>query len=130
MESTLFEKIINRDIPAVFVYEDEVCVVVMDKFPSTRGQCLVIPREPIDYAFDMPDETYLHCMHIAKNIVHAIDAALEPVRTCMVIEGFEVPHAHIKIFPCYEEKLDTTGNTEASDNELKIIAEQITKNLI
>jgi len=128
--TTLFEKIIARDIPAVFVYEDEICVVIMDKFPTTRGQCLVIPREAIDYAFDLSEETYLHCMHIAKSIVHAIDVSLKPIRTCMVIEGFEVPHAHIKLFPCYEEALDTRQNTEMDDADLKMLAEQISKNIV
>ena len=113
--TTLFEKIIAREIPGVFVYEDDFCVVLMDKFPTTRGQCLVIPREPIDYAFDLSDETYLHCLRVTKEIVHAVDASLNPVRTCVAIEGFEVPHAHIKLFPCYEKVFRTdNGFDQAS----------------
>ena len=39
--TTIFTKIINREMPAQFVYEDEVCVVVMDKFPAIAGQTLI-----------------------------------------------------------------------------------------
>jgi histidine triad (HIT) family protein len=127
--TTLFEKIINREIPGIFVYEDDVCVVLMDKFPTTVGQCLVMPREAIDYAFDLSDETYLHCMRIAKQVVTAIDVALQPERTCLVIEGFEVPHAHIKLFPCYEKILLTDRGIETSDEELETMAQLIRAHL-
>ncbi|MCB9808797.1 HIT family protein [Candidatus Nomurabacteria bacterium] len=123
--TTLFQKIIDREIPAVFVYEDDQCVVIMDKFPTTRGQCLVIPRKPIDYAFDLDDVLYIHCLTIAKKIAHAIDQSLQPIRTCMVIEGFEVPHAHIKLFPCYEKKLVMSGGIEVDDVTLEKIAQQL-----
>ena len=97
----------------------------MDKFPATKGRRLIIPREPVDYAFDLSDETYLHCQKVAKKIVKAIDKALNPVRTCMVIEGFEVPHAHIKLFPCYEKNMIVGGGEMADDSELEKIASQI-----
>jgi histidine triad (HIT) family protein len=42
--NTIFTKIINREIPAQFVYEDAVCVVIMDKFPVVTGQVLIIPK--------------------------------------------------------------------------------------
>jgi len=123
---TIFEKIIVHEIPGVFLYEDDLCVVIMDAFPATRGQCLVIPREAIDYAFDCSDELYTHLMMVSKKIVHALDAALNPVRTCLVIEGFEVPHTHIKLYPVYEgNKLATLGTEQEDIAILKEIAEEI-----
>ena len=98
-EETIFSKIIAGDIPGVFLYEDEHCVVLMDAFPSLPGQSMVIPREPIDYFADAPDGLLSHLMLVAKKIARASDLAFATSRTCIVIEGFEVPHLHIKLYP-------------------------------
>lgn len=97
--STIFTKIINREIPGFFVYEDEVCVAILDKFPAVAGQAVVIPRAEIDYLFDLPDETYVHLCTVAKRVAKALDTVFETERTCLVVEGFEVPHVHIKLYP-------------------------------
>lgn len=126
--TSIFSKIIDGEIPAHSLYEDEYCIVILDKFPATRGQALVIPKKEVDYAFDMDDHLYIHCFTIARRMVKALDAALEPKRTCLVVEGFEVPHAHIKLFPCFEKKLPR-GGKEVSDEELTELARLITKQL-
>jgi histidine triad (HIT) family protein len=129
MSTSIFTKIINREIPAHFLYEDDYCVVILDKFPSVKGQSLVIPKKEIDYAFDLDDDTYLHLFKTAKKIAQASDKALDAKRTCLVVEGFDVPHVHIKIFPMQDTgtKLgeQLTQATEASNDELTIIATQI-----
>lgn len=99
MPETIFTKIINREIPGHFIYEDEVCVALLDAFPAVPGQTLVIPREPVAYLFDLPDATYRHLFAITKNIASVLDAEFETERTCLVVEGFEVPHTHIKLYP-------------------------------
>ena len=129
MADSIFSKIIRREIPAVFVYEDEVCVVIMDKFPSIKGQSLVIPKKQVDYAFELDDETYTHIFKVAKKIAIATDKALKTKRTCLVVEGFEVPHVHIKLYPIQEgrQNLSTalTAGPEASDEELSELATKI-----
>ncbi len=127
--STIFTKIINREIPAQFVYEDDVCVVVMDKFPAVEGQTLVISRREVDYIFDLPDDEYDHLFRIAKKIAKASDKVYDTIRTCVVVEGFEVPHVHIKIYPM-KDMSDNLGNTitkpsEASDEELQTQADRL-----
>ena len=47
-EPTLFEKIISREIPADFVYEDEVCVAFRDVNPQAPTHVLLVPRKPLD----------------------------------------------------------------------------------
>ena len=47
-EPTLFEKIINREIPADLVYEDEVCVAFRDVNPQAPTHVLIVPRKPLD----------------------------------------------------------------------------------
>ena len=122
---TIFQKIINREIPTVKLYEDLNCIVIMDKFPSTEGQSLVISKRVVDYAFDLDDTTYAHMMLVAKKIANATDKALNPYRTCLVIEGFEVPHAHIKLYPVTEKKIVTEMGPEKSDEELEEVDKKI-----
>lgn len=127
--SSIFTKIINREIPGQFIYEDEFCVAILDKYPAVKGQSLVIPKKDIDYAFDLDDDSYIHLFKIAKKIAKASDLALGAVRTCLVVEGFDVPHVHIKIYPM----LDTEKalgeimhqGEEASDEDLSLVATQI-----
>lgn len=126
-QKTIFQKIIDGEIPSVKIYEDDICIAIMDKYPESVGKCLVIPKEPIDYVFDLSDETYMHIMKITKQVVGAVDKALKPYRTCMVVEGFEVPHAHIKIYPMYSAELIYSGGKESSDEELETVAEKIRK---
>jgi histidine triad (HIT) family protein len=133
MSETIFSKIIRREIPAQFVFEDEICVVIMDKFPSVKGQTLVIPKKEVDYIFDLDDATYQHIFKIAKQVAKASDQALKPTRTCLAVEGFEVPHVHIKIYPVADTSNGLgpylNGGEMAEDSELADLAESIKKNL-
>ena len=127
--ASLFTKIINREIPAHFVYKDELCVVILDKFPTVKGQTLVIPKKNEDYVFELEDESYTHIMRIAKKIARASDHAFGTSRTCMVIEGFEVPHVHLKLYPMMKGDTDLAsklmGGAESDDETLAIIATQL-----
>ena len=121
----IFDKIISKEIPAQFVYEDEVCVVVMDKFPVVAGQVLIIPKQCADYIFSIDDETYAHLFVIAKKIAKALDATYSTLRTCVVVEGFEVAHAHIKLYPLTKTGFQMQGGKESSDEDLTQEAEKI-----
>ncbi len=133
--TTIYTKIINREVPAQFIYEDDICVVFMDKFPSVSGQSLVVPKREVDYVFDTTDEEYQHLMKIAKKVAVASDAALGTDRTCLVVEGFQVPHVHIKLYPIkiLEEKPRLSAITatynEESDAELARVAALIREHL-
>ncbi len=128
-EASIFTRIINREIPAHIVYEDDACIVILDKFPGIRGQSLVIPKQQATYIFDLDDSSYEHILMVSKKIAQALDTAFMTERTCLVIEGFEVPHVHIKLYPM----LSTTPNlshilvttSEASDTELQLLVEKI-----
>lgn len=128
--STIFTKIINREIQGFFVYEDEMCVVIMDKFPAVSGQVLVIPKEEVGYIFDLSTESYLHICQVSRKVAKALDAVFETERTCVVVEGFDVPHVHIRLYPMTnsEEPLGKVivQQTEADGNLLAEQAEKIT----
>jgi len=127
--STIFTKIINKEIPGHFLYEDDVCVAILDIFPTVKGQCLVIPKTEVDYAFDLDDETYTHVFNIAKKLALALDKAFGNTRTCLVVEGFDVPHMHIKMYPLTDADKPLGAKIalgkEADQEELKVVATQI-----
>ncbi|MFT7644909.1 MAG: histidine triad (HIT) family protein [Candidatus Paceibacteria bacterium] len=127
--TTIFSKIIAREIPAQFVYEDDICIVVMDKFPAVLGQTLVISKKEVDYILDLSDEDYSHLFMVAKKIAKASDKEFNAVRSCFVVEGFEVPHVHIKIYPMatIDENIGSvmTEQSEKSDEELQVMADKL-----
>ena len=120
--STIFSKIIAREIPGHFVYEDDFCVVIMDKYPAVLGQSMVILKREVDYLFTLEDEEYGRLLFVAKHVALASDKAFGVSRSCLVVEGFEVPHVHIKIYPT-PDTVTNLGNVmcervEARDDNL------------
>lgn len=121
------------EIPSYKIYEDEDAFVFLDAFPIVKGQTLVIPKKHLaPYMFDIDDETYKKLMLVAKKIAKAIDKALKPVKTGLVVEGLELDHIHIKLYPLsregfkhYTEPLEP----RPSDKEMREIAEKIKKSL-
>ena len=97
--ASIFTKILDGDIPGTFVYEDDRCAAFMDITPMTDGHVLVIPREEIDHWLDMPEELTSHLMAVAQKIGKAQKKAFSCERVGVMIQGFEVPHVHIHVFP-------------------------------
>ncbi len=124
MAETIFTKIINREIPAEIIYEDEHTIVIPDKFPSMRGQLLVITKREAPYLFALDDAEYHHIMDVVKHITRALDRAFDTTRTCAVIEGFEIPHIHIRLYPCRDEQI-LWERSEASEAELADVAARV-----
>lgn len=127
--TTIFTKIINRELPGHFVYEDDICVVLMDKYPAVIGQSMVILRRESPYLFDLTEEEYHHLFSIAKHVAKASDIVFKVDRSCLVVEGFEVPHVHIKIYPM-PQTTTNLGNvmcerTKAHDEDLEEYAKKI-----
>lgn len=97
--ASLFAEIIEGKRPGQFVYADEYCVALLDKFPSLPGQTLIVPRREVDYFTKLTNNELSHLMLVAKKLTTALDRAYKTERTCLVIEGFEVPHVHLKLYP-------------------------------
>ncbi len=131
-ENCIFCKIAKGEIPCYKIYEDEEFISFLDIFPSVRGQVLVIPKKHSEsYFFNLNDEEYSKILLVAKKIVKAIDKSLKPYKTGMIVEGLELDHLHIKLYPL--EKNDTYFNKilcrplepKPTEEEMKKIAEKI-----
>ena len=97
--ATIFTKIIEGDIPGHVVWSDEVCAAFLDLEPLTPGHVLVVPREEIDHWVDLPQATLAHLMEVSATIGRAQQKVFGSERVGMIVQGFEVPHAHLHVFP-------------------------------
>jgi diadenosine tetraphosphate (Ap4A) HIT family hydrolase len=96
---TLFTKIINREIPGRFVYEDDEVVAFLTIEPMTQGHTLVVPRAEIDQWQDIDSAVLGRIMSVAQLIGKAVCRAFDADRAGVIIAGLEVPHLHVHVFP-------------------------------
>ena len=96
--SSIFTKIIDRQIPAHIVAEDDDNIAFLDINPLTVGHTLVIPKKEVDYLFDLDDETYSSLNIFAKKVAIALKKVTGK-RIGTAVIGIEVPHAHIHLIP-------------------------------
>jgi len=116
---TLFTRIINKELPGKFVYEDEVAVGFLSINPIAPGHTLVVPRLEVDQWTDAPDDVLAHLTGVAKRIGIAVKAAFDAPRAGLIVAGLEVPHLHIHVIPAWSlGDFDFAKATPATDEEL------------
>jgi histidine triad (HIT) family protein len=101
--ASIFTKIVNGEIPAWKVAEDENYFAFLDIFPVAKGHTLVIPKKEVDYLFDLDDETYIGLQLFAKKVALGIQKAIPCKKVGVMVLGLEVPHAHIHLVPMQSE---------------------------
>lgn len=97
--ATLFTRIIEGEIPGVFVWKDDQCVAFMSINPLRPGHVLVVPRMEVDHWLDCPDELRDHLMSVARTIGKAQQQVYRSEKIGLMIAGLEVPHLHIHVVP-------------------------------
>jgi diadenosine tetraphosphate (Ap4A) HIT family hydrolase len=116
-ERTLFDEIIEQNIPAWVVWEDDSYLAFLTPFPNTPGLTVVIPKEnPGDYIFDVDDDATQGLMMAAKKVAKLLEKALGVTRVAMVFEGTGVAHVHAKLYPLHG-KLGTETNVWSKHQE-------------
>lgn len=129
--ASIFSRIIAGEIPCHKVAESSDYFAFLDIRPVSKGHTLVVPKNEVDYVFDLDEYTYLGLMEFAMKVAKAMDHALKPIRTAMTVEGLEVPHAHIHLIPMYAEggPFRLGRSIELKSDEMRHIAEHIAKHL-
>jgi diadenosine tetraphosphate (Ap4A) HIT family hydrolase len=97
--ATIFTKIVNRELPGRFVYEDDAVVGFLTIEPMTQGHTLVVPRAEIDRWQDVDGPAFGKVMAVAQLIGKAVCRAFDTERAGLIIAGLEVPHLHVHVFP-------------------------------
>ena len=98
---TLFTKIINGEIPAYKVAEDDKFLAFLDIRPNTKGHTLCIPKEEVNKIFDLDEETYMGLMAFSRKVAKGLEKAIPCKRIGMAVVGLEVPHVHVHLIPLH-----------------------------
>jgi histidine triad (HIT) family protein len=97
--ASIFTRIVEGEIPCHKLAEDDRFLAFLDVRPIRAGHALVIPKQEIDYLFDMDDALLGDLMRFAKPVARAIERVVPCKRIGVVVIGLEVPHAHVHLVP-------------------------------
>lgn len=101
--ASIFSRIVAGEIPSYKVAESERYYAFLDIAPLAEGHTLVIPKQEVDYLFDLDADTYRGLWEFAAKVARAQKAALPCKRIGVAVLGMEVPHAHIHLVPLQSE---------------------------
>ncbi|WP_264552352.1 HIT family protein [Flavobacterium sp. N2038] len=128
--SSIFTKIVNGEIPAYKIAEDENFLAFLDVNPNAKGHTLCIPKKEIDKIFDMDDELYLGLMKFSKKIAIALEKTVPCKRVGIAVVGLEVPHAHVHLIPLnHMDEMRFHNKVSLSKEEFEDLAKSIQANL-
>ena len=97
--ASIFSRIIAGEIPGRLVWNDDLCVVMVDIRPLHVGHCLVIPKEEVDQWVDLDAALVSHLTEVARQVGLAQREAFPCERIGVIVAGYEVPHTHIHVIP-------------------------------
>lgn len=129
--SSIFTKIINGEIPSYKIAEDEKCYAFLDISPLAEGHTLVVPKQEVDYIFDLEDELLSHLHLFAKKVAKAMKEVIECEKIGMAVIGLDVRHTHIHLVPLKEvgDLNFARPKLELSKERMQEIANLISSNI-
>lgn len=124
---SVFTKIIEGEIPCHKIAETDLFLAFLDIRPLAAGHTLVIPKEEVDYIFDLDDYLLSSLMLFAKKVSKAVEAAIPCKRIGLAVVGLEVPHVHIHLIPIenVQDMNFSRPPIKLSSDEFGVIAEKI-----
>ena len=101
-ELTIFLKIINREIPADIVYEDDLCLAFRDVNPQAPVHVLLIPKKPVVSLRELAEDDAQLCSHLLLTVpriaeILGLDGGYRTVINTGADGGQSVYHLHIHI---------------------------------
>lgn len=125
--SSIFTRIINREIPGHIVAENDRFIAILDIMPLVPGHTLVIPKQETDYIFDLSSSDLCDLMAFAQKVAVGVRKAVPCRRIGVSVIGLEVPHAHVHLIPLHQ--VDDMNFSRAklcpSSEELSAVADRI-----
>jgi len=130
--SSIFTKIINREIHGYIVAEDDHHIAFLDINPLVMGHTLVVPKREIDYIFDLSDDTLCRLHLFSKKVAQAIESVITCERIGITVIGLEVPHTHVHLVPLItmDDINFSRPKLSPSDDELAEMADAINKEFL
>jgi histidine triad (HIT) family protein len=128
---SIFTKIVKGEVAAHKIAEDERFLAFLDVFPLQLGHTLVIPKQQIDYIFDLDDSLLADLMVFAKKVAAAVKKATDCPRIGVTVIGLEVPHTHVHLIPIskMEDMNFSHPKKKFPEAEMAAIAQRIREQL-
>ena len=124
--SSIFTKIINGEISAYKIAEDDKFLAFLDVNPNAKGHTLCIPKQEINKIFDIDEDLYLELMQFSRKIAIALEKAMDCKRIGMAVIGLEVPHAHVHLIPLNEmDEMRFSNKVKLEKEEFESIVKNI-----
>ena len=128
--SSIFTKIINGELPAYKIAEDDKFLAFLDVNPNAAGHTLCIPKQEINKIFDMDEDLYLELMQFSRKVAIALEKAVDCKRVGMAVVGLEVPHVHVHLIPLNEmDDMRFTKKVKLEKEEFESIVKDVQKYL-
>lgn len=128
--SSIFTKIINGEIPAYKVAEDDKYLAFLDVNPNAKGHTLCIPKQEINKIFDMEEDHYLGLMKFSRKVAKALEKSVDCKRVGVAVVGLEVPHVHVHLIPLNNmDEMRFTHKVKLEKEEFEALAKKINSNL-
>lgn len=118
--STIFKKIIDGELPAYKVAENNEFLAFLDISPLVEGHTLVIPKKETDFIFDIANDELGRFMQFAKIVANKMNAVFDCKRIGVSVIGLEVPHAHIHLIP-----INGVGDMDFNKEKLSLSKEKM-----
>ena len=96
---SIFTRIINKEIPCHLIAENEQYMAFLDVMPLREGHTLIVPKNEVDYIFDLSTEDLAGLLEFARPIAKAIEKVIPCQRVGLSVIGLEVPHTHLHLVP-------------------------------
>jgi histidine triad (HIT) family protein len=134
--STIFSKIINREIPAEILYETENVIAIIDIMPIHYGHALVIPKKEYKNFLEVPEselgELMMVAQKVAKSLVKSFNLdGFNVFSNNGEVAGQSVFHFHIHVTPRYPNDNISFNLTlkKYAEGQMKEVADKIRNNI-
>jgi histidine triad (HIT) family protein len=128
--SSIFTKIVNGEIPAYKIAEDDRYLAFLDVNPNAKGHTLCIPKQEINKIFDMEEDHYLGLMQFARKVAKAVEKAVPCKRIGVAVVGLEVPHVHVHLIPLHDmDDMRFQRKVTLTKDEFETLVQQIQEQL-
>lgn len=123
---SIFSKIVAGEIPCYRVAETDRCLAFLDVNPIVRGHVLCIPKQEVDYIFDLDDDLFCELHLFAKRVAKGLKKVCPCIKVGEAVVGIDVPHTHIHLVPLNKPgDLSFSHHVEMTPDELRDLAARI-----
>lgn len=136
MSDCIFDKIIQKEIPAHIVYEDDVIIAFLDISQVTKGHTLIVPKQHVQNIYEYDENLATAVFSRVPKIARALKNSDPHIQGLNILvnneeaAGQTVFHSHIHLIPRYhaQDRFDVKWEThynEATPEELVQLAQSI-----